>query len=244
LCRHPKTGHDSVAGKGGGEFMTGQKIALVTGANRGIGAAIVKGLAARGDIHVLAAARNPSSITVVPRVTAVPLDLTTAAIRKAHIAVILKAHPRIDILVNNAGVLHNGALLELDGDKLVNTIEVNYLAPIDLIRAIVPGMVQRGFGRIVNLSSGWGSFEEGLTGPPSYSMTKAALNGLTLSLAHELPANVKVNSCCPGWVRTDMGGPGATRAPEHGAETPIWLATLPDDGPNGGFFRDRQRINW
>jgi NAD(P)-dependent dehydrogenase (short-subunit alcohol dehydrogenase family) len=217
--------------------------ALVTGANRGIGAAIVAALSARGDIHVLAAARKPDDIKASDHVTPVKLDLSTAASRKADIAAILEAHA-VDILINNAGVLHNGALLELADDKLANSIEVNYLAPIDLIRASVPGMVKRGYGRIVNLSSGWGSFEEGLNGPPSYSMTKAALNGLTLSLSHELPANVKVNSCCPGWVRTDMGGPNATLSTEQGAETPVWLATLPDDGPSGGFFRDKKKIGW
>ncbi len=224
--------------------MPEKHIALVTGANRGIGAAIVTALVARGDIHVLAAARKPDGITASSTVTPVALDLSTAASRRRDVAAILKAHPVIDILINNAGVLHNGVLLDLPEDKLANSIEVNYLAPIDLIRAVVPGMVKRGFGRIVNLSSGWGSFEDGLNGPPSYSMSKAALNGLTLSLSHELPANVKVNSCCPGWVRTSMGGPNATRAPEQGAETPVWLATLPDDGPSGGFFRDKKRIGW
>jgi NAD(P)-dependent dehydrogenase (short-subunit alcohol dehydrogenase family) len=220
------------------------RTALVTGANRGIGLAIAQGLAARGDVHVLAAARNMSAIAPTSNVTPVALDLSSAESRAAGIAAILKAHPAIDILVNNAGVLHNGALLTLDESLLTNTVEVNYRAPIDLIRALAPGMVSRGYGRIVNLSSGWGAFDDGLTGPPSYSMTKAALNGLTLSLSHELPPNVKVNSCCPGWVRTDMGGPNATRAPEHGAETPIWLATLPDNGPSGKFFRDKREIAW
>jgi NAD(P)-dependent dehydrogenase (short-subunit alcohol dehydrogenase family) len=218
--------------------------ALVTGANRGIGAAIAAGLAARGDIHVLAAQRKPDGSPSAKNVTPVALDLSTAATRATGMAAILKAHPKIDILVNNAGVLHNGKLLELDPDKLHNAIEVNYLAPIDLIRALAPGMISGGFGRIVNLSSGWGSFEDGLTGPVSYSMTKAALNGLTLSFSRELPAHVKINSCCPGWVRTDMGGPNATRSPEHGAETPIWLATLDDNGPSGGFFRDKHQIPW
>ena len=105
-------------------------------------------------------------------------------------------------------------------------------------------MIQRGYGRIVNVSSGWGSFAEGLTGPAAYSITKAALNALTVTLARELPPNVKVNSICPGWVRTRMGGSEATRSPEEGAETALWLATLPEDGPSGGFYRDNNLINW
>jgi NAD(P)-dependent dehydrogenase (short-subunit alcohol dehydrogenase family) len=229
--------------------MSGKHFALVTGANRGIGFSIAQGLAARADIHVVLAARNladakEASSMIVGDVTPVALDLGSSQTRRAQIASVLDEHPQIDILVNNAGVLENGTLLSLDEAKLQMTLEVNYLAPLDLIRSIVPRMVSRGFGRIVNLSSGWGSFEDGLKGPPSYAMTKAALNALTLSLSHELPINVKVNSCCPGWVRTRMGGENATRSPTHGAETPIWLATLPDNGPSGLFFRDKTQIAW
>lgn len=229
--------------------MTQTKTALVTGANRGIGLAIARGLAARGDIQVLAASRKLADAQeaaryIGSRVKPVELDLSSRLIREQHVAMIMSAHPQIDILINNAGVLENGNLLALEDGKLEMTLQVNYLAVIDLVRAFVPGMISRGYGRVVNLSSGWGSFEDGLTGPPSYSMTKAALNGLTLSLSHELPTNVKVNSCCPGWVKTRMGGSGASLTPEQGADTPIWLATLPDDGPSGGFFRRRERIAW
>jgi NAD(P)-dependent dehydrogenase (short-subunit alcohol dehydrogenase family) len=105
-------------------------------------------------------------------------------------------------------------------------------------------MNARGYGRIVNVSSGWGSFAEGLAGPGAYSISKAALNALTLSLSKDLPANVKVNSMCPGWVRTRMGGEGAPRTPEEAADTAIWLSTLPQDGPTGGFYRDRKLIAW
>jgi NAD(P)-dependent dehydrogenase (short-subunit alcohol dehydrogenase family) len=229
--------------------MPQKRFALVTGANRGIGLSIVKGLAARADVHVIAAARRlEDAETVVKAITAktsaAALDLSSPDTRHEQIAAILAMHPQIDILVNNAGVLENGSLLDLHEAELQTTIEVNFLAALDLVRAIAPGMVTRGYGRIVNLSSGWGSFDEGLNGPPSYAMTKAALNALTLSLSHELRENVKVNSCCPGWVRTRMGGANATRSPDHGAETPIWLATLPDNGPSGLFFRDKTQINW
>ncbi len=228
--------------------MADKRTALITGGNRGIGFAIAQGLVARGDIHVLLAARNladaiAAAKTIGGNISAVHLELSSRETRKAQATNILKQH-QVDILINNAGVIEEGKLLEISDAQLDETLQVNYLAVIDLIRIFAPPMVRRSYGRIVNISSGWGSFAEGLDGPATYSMTKAALNALTLAASREMPASVKVNACCPGWVRTRMGGPTATRAPEHGAETPIWLATLPDDGPTGGFFRDKLKIAW
>ncbi|MEO1000763.1 MAG: SDR family NAD(P)-dependent oxidoreductase [Pseudomonadota bacterium] len=133
---------------------------------------------------------------------------------------------------------------DVDGPELSATLAVNTVAPAALIGALGPGMAARGWGRIVNVSSGWGSFDEGLGGPAAYAISKAALNAVTVRGARALGPAVKVNAACPGWVRTRMGGAGADRAPEEGAETPLWLATLPDDGPTGGFFRDRSPIAW
>jgi NAD(P)-dependent dehydrogenase (short-subunit alcohol dehydrogenase family) len=106
-------------------------------------------------------------------------------------------------------------------------------------------MREQRYGRIVNMSSGAGQLAEMGMGFPAYRMSKSALNALTRITAAELrDANIKVNAVCPGWVRTDMGGPNAQRSVEQGAETPVWLAALPDDGPTGGFFRDRKPIPW
>ncbi|HSH09895.1 MAG TPA: SDR family NAD(P)-dependent oxidoreductase, partial [Oceanipulchritudo sp.] len=216
------------------------KRALVTGANRGIGKAIAAGLAEIDDMEVLLGSRILSHGQAVAagmgsNVTAVELDLENRETMGSQVQAILAAHGPIDILVNNAGILEDGSLLEVPDTDFDASLRVNLVAPFDLIRLLAPGMVARGYGRIVNLSSGWGSFSEGLGGPVSYAVSKAALNALTVKAAKDLSGNVKVNSMCPGWVKTDMGGPNAERSPEQGADTAIWLATLPDDGPTGKF---------
>jgi NAD(P)-dependent dehydrogenase (short-subunit alcohol dehydrogenase family) len=105
-------------------------------------------------------------------------------------------------------------------------------------------MVQRSFGRVVNVSSGYGAISEGLHGDAAYALSKAVLNALTLKLARGASGDVLINAACPGWVRTRMGGSGADRSVEEGADTIVWLATLPGPGPSGGFFRNRQPIAW
>ena len=224
------------------------KTALITGGNRGIGLAIAEGLANQ-DFEVLMGSRDvkageDAAANLGGNVKAVELDLSDRTTLTEHIAVIQSDHPDIDVLVNNAGVLENGAVLDIQPEQFYDTMRVNIEAPYDLIGLIVPGMIERGYGRIVNMSSGWGSFAEGLSGPAAYSISKAALNALTVSLSQGLPNNVKVNAMCPGWVRTRMGGDAASRSPEEGAQTALWLATLPEDGANGGFFRDELPIKW
>ena len=149
----------------------------------------------------------------------------------------------IDALINNAGVLDEVNILE-DASSFHISIDVMFLRPYELIRNTLPYMRQQGWGRIVNVSSGWGAFSEGLEGPGAYGVAKAGLNALTKALPRDLPPGIKVNAMCPGWVATRMGGPGAPRTPQEGADTAIWLAGLPDDGPTGGFFRDRTPIDW
>lgn len=224
---------------------------LVTGANRGIGLAIGRRLAELGNSVLLgsrdlkAAEEAATSLRGLDLdVEPLHLDLTDAATIDIAIKGLGKSGRQVDALVNNAGVLHEKPLLELTDAEIGESVAVHISGPLRLIRLLAPNMIARGFGRIVNLSSGWGSFAEGMGGPGLYGVTKAALNALTVRLAQELPSAVKVNAMCPGWVRTRMGGDGATRSPAEGADTAVWLATLPDDGPTGGFFRDREPIEW
>ena len=230
--------------------MTGpRRTALVTGANRGIGRAIADALCARGDLRVIVAARradDAESTAADLGAAAVParLDLADPARAEAAARVIDADFGPVDILVNNAGIMPPDRGLDADVDALGEALAVNTVAPFALIRALAPGMEARGWGRIVNVSSGWGSFHERFGGPLAYSVSKAALNAVTVTVAETLEACVKVNAVCPGWVRTRMGGPDAHWSPEQAADTPVWLATLPDDGPTGGFFRRREAIPW
>jgi len=219
----------------------------VTGANRGVGFAIARKLAARGGFRVLAAARRCEDARRAAAAIGgegVVLDLSDPNDAEEAVSDLIDERGPIDILVNNAATLLSGSVFEIETSELTASLMVNTVAPFALIRAVAPGMVERGWGRIVNVSSGLGAFAGGLTGPAAYSISKAALNAVTVSWASMLAPRIKVNAACPGWVRTRMGGSAAPRTPEEGADTPIWLATLPDDGPSGQFFRDRQQIGW
>lgn len=214
---------------------------LVTGANRGIGFAIAGELAGQG-YEVLLGARDLSAGEISASrigVRALELDAaSTDSIRRA----VGEAGP-VDILVNNAGILGSVDLLD-DPVGFHDAMTVMVHGPYQLMHLLTPHMVRQGFGRIVNVSSGWGAFADGVARPGAYGVAKASLNALTVAAVRILPRTVKVNAMCPGWVRTRMGGTAATRSPEEGADTAIWLATLDEDGPTGGFFRDRKPINW
>jgi NAD(P)-dependent dehydrogenase (short-subunit alcohol dehydrogenase family) len=157
-------------------------------------------------------------------------------------------HGRCDILVNNAGIVINGArasVMQEPVDVVRRTLETNLYGPMQLMQALVPLMKQRRYGRIVNMSSGLGQLEGMGDGYPAYRLSKTGLNALTCMFADATQGSgILVNAACPGWVRTDMGGANATSSVEQGADTAVWLATLPDDRPNGGLFRDRAAIAW
>jgi NAD(P)-dependent dehydrogenase (short-subunit alcohol dehydrogenase family) len=226
-----------------------QRKILVTGGNRGIGLAIVQELAKNKEDIILLGSRNldegkKATENLGGNIIAVHLDLTDRDELKNSLQSILEDHHRIDVLINNSGVLHQESILDLSTEKLDESLRVNTIAPFEIIQTVLPGMMSSGYGRIVNISSGWASFHEGLHGPCSYSVSKAALNALTKSIAQGLPSNIKINCMCPGWVRTRMGGLTAPRSPEKGAETAVWLSNLDENGPSGEFFRDKKNIGW
>jgi len=238
--------------------MAEPRLAIVTGANRGIGLEIVRQLARRGLNVVLASRDLAKGEAAAARlalegveVPVIAIDVTDGESVRAGVADVLSRFGRIDVLVNNAAILKEGfnpedaSVFEVPIDLVMLTFATNTVGPLRMIEAIVPGMRERGYGRVVNLSSGAGQLSGIGAGYPAYRMSKAALNALTRLTAAELgPGDIKINAMCPGWVRTDMGGPNATRTVEKGAETAVWLATLPADGPTGGFFRDRKPIPW
>jgi NAD(P)-dependent dehydrogenase (short-subunit alcohol dehydrogenase family) len=231
-----------------------EHIAVVTGANRGIGFEVCRQLARRG-IHVILTSRDETK----GRKAAQTLQTEGLDVGYHHLEVSDRAsiqrlrdfverdYGRLDILVNNAGVYldDRNRLLDVDHDLLQLTMDVNAYGPLFLTQAFVPLMKKHGYGRIVNVSSGIGELSSLGSSWPAYRLSKIMLNLQTRIIAGELRStNVLINAMCPGWVRTDMGGPGAPRSAEEGADTIVWLATLPDGGPQGGYFRDRKPIDW
>ncbi|QQR91793.1 MAG: SDR family oxidoreductase [Myxococcales bacterium] len=237
------------------------KIALVTGANRGIGFEVCKQLGKQGH-HVIVGARDEHKGQEAQQALQqegieamhVVLEVTDSQSIRAAAEYLRTKFGRIDVLINNAGVFldqheaseeHPASALGTDIDVIRRTLEINTFAPLALCQAFIPGMLEGGYGRVVNVSSGLGQLSEMNGGNPAYRISKTALNAVTKILADELrESSVKVNSVCPGWVQTDMGGPNATRKVQEGASGIVWAATLPDDGPSGGFFRDGKAIAW
>jgi NAD(P)-dependent dehydrogenase (short-subunit alcohol dehydrogenase family) len=221
-----------------------RRVALVSGANRGIGAEIARELAADHGFLVYAGARISGEVEAADGIEPIRLDVTDQATVDAARERIESEIGRLDALVNNAGVYGDpiGAA-DYDLDRAHEVLEVNTFGPWRLIEAFLPLMRASDAPRIVNVSSGAGQLSDMNGGRAAYRLSKAGLNALTRTLASE-ERWVKVNTMCPGWVRTDMGGAAAPRSVERGADTAVWLATLPDDGPTGGFFRDRRPIPW
>lgn len=237
--------------------MAEERIALVTGGNRGIGLEVCRELAQRGLTVVLgsrdvakgvAAARELiASVGEKGSVAARQLDVANAQSIRECMAWVRRDLGRLDILVNNAGIMvDEGDADPIEELEIVrDTMQTNVYGALLLSRLAIPIMKSRRYGRIVNLSSGMGSLTEMGAGYIAYRMSKAGINVVTRVLAAESEGmGILVNSVDPGWVKTDMGGRGATRNVAKGAESVVWLATLPDNGPTGGFFHDRKAVPW
>ncbi len=239
--------------------MADQKIAVVTGANRGLGFETARQLAQRG-FHVILTARNlQAGADALKRLRAEKLtvelhklDVTVSEDARALARHIREKHDRVDVLVNNAGILTESARepgaessdpLTVSPLTLMQHFNTNTLGAVRLIQALAP-LFSEG-ARIINVSSGMGALHDMGGGHLGYRLSKTALNAVTRVFAHELaPRHIRVNSVCPGWVRTAMGGLSATRSVEQGVETIVWLATAPQATDSGFFWRDRQRIPW
>ena len=232
--------------------MKNQKIALVTGAAKGIGFEVVRQLARRG-FRVFLAARDPKAGRVAVEklssegeVIFLEIDVSDAESIRRAAEDFSRAQKHLDVLVNNAGILLDDEkdALAITSEIFEQTMRTNTLGPWLVSQAFVPLLKKSRAPRIVNVSSGSGQLEDGADGwAPGYSVSKTALNGVTAQLAAALP-KFAVNSVCPGWVRTDMGGENATRSVGEGAATIVWLATDAPQDLTGKFVKDRRVIPW
>ncbi len=221
-------------------------MALVSGANRGLGAEIARQLAEDHDFLVFAGARDPDQVAETENVVPIGLDVTDQSSVDAARKRIESDPGRLDALINNAGVFGDPTGVEdYDLEQAHEVLETNTFGPWRLIQAFLPLLRRSDHPRVVNMSSGAGQLSDMDGGRAAYRVSKTGLNALTRALAaDERGSGILVNTMCPGWVRTDMGGASAPKSVEDGADTAVWLATLPDDGPSGGFFRDRKPIPW
>lgn len=226
---------------------------MITGANKGIGREVARQLALKG-FHVFVGARNSKAgrkaaeeiANQGARATFLEIDVSDDMSVTAAARELAKAADHLDVLVNNAGIVADGddAVLKISDDLLCKTLETNTLGALRVTRAFVPLLEKSEEPRVINVSSGAGQLTGGADGwAPAYCISKTALNGVTSQLAWALP-KFAVNSVCPGWVRTDMGGQNASRSVEEGADTIVWLATEAPQDLTGKFLRDRKEIPW
>ncbi len=238
-----------------------KKIAVVTGANRGIGFELCRQLAKK-SFKVILTARDPAKGEVAAKKLSAEgldvgfqcLDVTSEESIQRFVSG-MNQMGRLDVLINNAGALLDpprhppdtagASIMNAKLDLIRQSLETNTLGVLRLTQLLVPLMLKNKYGRIVNISSGMGQLSDMEGGWPGYRISKTALNAVTKIFAEELRGtNILVNSVCPGWVKTDMGGSNAERTPEVAAGPILFLAMLPDAGPTGGFFRDREPIAW
>ncbi len=227
------------------------RVALVSGGNRGIGLEVCRQLAERGLTVILGSRDEENGRGAAEglpgNVVAHQLDVADEGSVEKLAASVEEGFGRLDVLVNNAGISNDDGQsgAEADLDRVRETLEANLFGAWRLCEAAVPHMRREGYGRIVNVSTGLAALEDMGGGTPGYRISKTALNALTRILASELRGSgILVNAVNPGWVQTDMGGSGASRTVEEGADSIVWAATLPNNGPTGGFFRDRRHVAW
>jgi len=235
--------------------MPAKRIAIVTGGNRGIGHEIARQLM-KSDVFVVVGCRSQDKCDRAVQSLAsggshaagYPLDVSDTRSVRAFVDKVARHHGAPAILVNNAGVYPEATESRVEDTATSvwrETFETNLFGAVRMCREVIPLMKKPRYGRIVNVSSGLGQLHQMGEGSPAYRVSKAALNALTRTLAAEVASDgILVNSMSPGWVRTDMGGENAPRSVEEGADTAVWLALLPSNGPTGQFFRDRKSIPW
>lgn len=230
------------------------KRALVTGGNKGIGFAVCKGLAAAGFEVILAARSLDKSKQAAEQlqstgsqVRSLELDVTNDDSIHRAAEDLSGEISHLDVLVNNAGIYPDEGvnILTVSRDLLNLAMNTNAFGPIQVTQAFLPLLEKAPAARIINVSSGYGELNGLSANVPSYCLSKLTLNGATIMLAEALqPRGIAVYAMCPGWVRTDMGGASASRSPEQGADTAIWLATVASPSQSGKFFRDRREISY
>ncbi len=233
---------------------TSKRTTIVTGGNRGLGLEICRQLARLGQRVILTSRDEAMGKAAANSLEGAgedilyhPLDVTDPKSITALRDFVAVNFGAADVLVNNAAILIDpGArIAEVHAEKFQATLDTNLIGPLRLCQAFIPLMLEQKYGRVVNVSSDAGQLSGMVDHMPAYRISKIALNGLTKILADWVKGtNVLVNAVHPGWVKTDMGGPGATRSPQEAAGGIVWLATLPDGGPNGGFFYDRNPMPW
>lgn len=235
--------------------MNTQKIALVTGAKRGLGFATSERLAEKG-YTVIMVGRGKSEIEAAAqtlknkKLNVIAFDCDTTNVSQAHAlaSFVAEKFGKLDVLVNNAGVfpesMGSSDVFKTDSKLVAKTFETNTLGTMIVTNALSDLLKKSGDARVVNISSGMGQLSEMNGSYPAYRLSKTAMNALTRIYSEDFGDSVKVNSVCPGWVKTEMGGAGADRSIEEGIAGIIWAATLPSNGPTGGFFRDGERLDW